>query len=429
MSDADKAYAAAKRLIAKAKKAGDTHLSFDSGGFRALTTLPPGLAGLTGLQVLSLDNTGVSDAGLAALQGLTGLITLSVESCTNLRDLRPLKDMVWLVAGARQGAGLQFRGCAATVLDPELERLSQIEDNADRTDQTLAYLRNLTVWPPEIASPPDRPGAPSYVLPIDGPMRSIPEPPEGGDEDQIALQEELRLKVAELIEAAGRSNEPLIVRIRSSATSYQRQVNRPLAAISIKLLWSAANALRNGWETEQAATEQARFNDQLPPVVAGLLRDLVETHGLFIMGFPNAAALEHEMRDFLRGARDPAEVQAGVAVVGALARYPGALAADDRDALEEDAATAQGEGPSAIMAAASLRNRLWNMMGAAGRKAWAFAKSHANKGVALILANDFIQFLYGNETLVMKFLHFAQGEAAIWFPRLLEMLRGLGLLI
>jgi len=150
MSDADKAYAAAKRLIAKAKKAGDTHLSFDSGGFHTLTTLPPGLAGLTGLQVLSLDNTGVSDAGLAALQGMTGLITLSVEDCTNLRDLRPLKDMVWLVAGARQGAGLLFSGCAATALDPELERLSQIEDNADRTDQTLAYLRNLTVWPPEI---------------------------------------------------------------------------------------------------------------------------------------------------------------------------------------------------------------------------------------------------------------------------------------
>ena len=390
-----------------------------------------GLAALQrmgGLQLLSLDGTAVTDAGLAALQGMGGLRTLSLQNTPQLRDLRPLKDMDWLVKGAEgPGHGLRFRGAAACALDPELERLSEIEDDVERTRDTLAYLKGLAVWPPEIPPPADHPGAPTYVLPLDGPMRSVPEPPEGGDADQVALQMELRQKVADLIEAAGHSNELLIVRIKSSAVAYQRQVGRSLAGISIKLLWSAANSLRNGWETEQAATEQGRTNDQLPPVVAGLLRDLVETHGLFIMGFRNAAALEREMREYLKGARDPALLAAGQEVVAALGRRPGAMAADDLASLRENAETASGEGPSAQMAEIALNSGLWNALGAAGRKAWSFVRSNTKEGAVLIIGNDFIQYLYGNETLILKFLHLAQGPAAIWFPRLIEMLRGLGL--
>ena len=56
MSDAVKAYRAAVRLIAKAKRTGIHRLSFDRSTTRALEILPPEIAALDKLQILFLDN-------------------------------------------------------------------------------------------------------------------------------------------------------------------------------------------------------------------------------------------------------------------------------------------------------------------------------------------------------------------------------------
>ena len=475
MSDADLAYAAAERMIAELGVG--TRLNFDRDETRALTRLPEEIAGLTGLPTLildntgvtdaglealgrltglqtlwlnntgvtdaglaalrgltglrslSLNNTGVTDAGLAALLGLTGLRTLSLDN-TGVRDLRALKDMSSLVEGAKVWGGLSFAGTAATRLDPELKRLSEIGDDEERTRATLDYLRGLGEdWPPVPSLPGDRGEAPAFVLPDIGPLRSEPMPPEGGDEDQLALQEDLRRKVAEVIAAVGGTNEPGPVRVKQSAEHYQRHVNRSLGDIRLKLLWSAANALRNAWEADQRAVEMGRQTEQLPPLVAGLLRDLVETHGLFIMGFPNGAALEREMRSYLTGARNPDLLAAGQKVVEAFQKHQGVIDPDDMAALGDDAETAKGTGPSAEMAERSLTGRLWNALGAVGRKLWVGVKWVAVGGAGLavttVLANDIVAVLYGNETLIMTYLKLAQGEAAIWFPRLLEAIRAL----
>ena len=74
-----------------------------------------------------------------------------------------------------------------------------------------------------------------------------------------------------------------------------------------------------------------------------------------------------------------------------------------------------------------LRNRLWNMMGAAGRALWATARKGTSGAINIMLKHDFAAFLLGEATLIAALLKLAQGEAAIWFPRLIEMLRGLGL--
>ena len=151
------------------------------------------------------------------------------------------------------------------------------------------------------------------------------------------------------------------------------------------------------------------------------LNDLVETHGLFIMGFENAAALEARMRAYTEGPRDEVSRKAAQDIVVALRDRPAALAPEDYEALEEDALTAEAEGPYGAMAEASLIGRLWNMLGAAGRAARAVVRG----GATVILSHDFIQLLLQQETLIGKFLQAAQGKWAIWFPRLMQALRAM----
>ena len=83
----DAAFAEARRRIA-----GEVwDLSFQN--LTALRTLPPEIAGLTGLQRLVLTSTGVTD--LAPLAGLTGLLELDLTA-TGVTDLAPLAGLTGL---------------------------------------------------------------------------------------------------------------------------------------------------------------------------------------------------------------------------------------------------------------------------------------------------------------------------------------------
>lgn len=90
MSDADRAYELAKAKIAEAKRTGATELSFFGEAFRALDRLPPEIGDLTGLQILNLSNTQITD--LAPLAGLTGLQSLNLNS-TMIADVTPLEKL------------------------------------------------------------------------------------------------------------------------------------------------------------------------------------------------------------------------------------------------------------------------------------------------------------------------------------------------
>jgi Leucine Rich Repeat (LRR) protein len=96
MSSADDAYKAAQRLIAKARRDGAAVLDLNHGEIRALTTLPPEIASLTGLTWLDLNNTGVTDlTPLAELTGITELY-LNNTGVTDLRPLAKLTGITWL---------------------------------------------------------------------------------------------------------------------------------------------------------------------------------------------------------------------------------------------------------------------------------------------------------------------------------------------
>ena len=93
MDAAEQAYEAARAEIARVKATvGDT-LYFDAEDYRALTTLPPEIAELTGLETLVLRNTQITD--LAPLAGLTRLQTLVLRN-TQITDLAPLAGLTGL---------------------------------------------------------------------------------------------------------------------------------------------------------------------------------------------------------------------------------------------------------------------------------------------------------------------------------------------
>jgi hypothetical protein len=100
------------------------------------------LKGLENLQTLDLDRTQVAD--IAPLKALENLQTLDLTG-TQAADLRPIADLLELGDGPL--GGLHFADTPAARATPELTRLSRIEDDQDRTRETLAYLKTLPPWP------------------------------------------------------------------------------------------------------------------------------------------------------------------------------------------------------------------------------------------------------------------------------------------
>ncbi|MGY6410859.1 MAG: leucine-rich repeat domain-containing protein, partial [Alkalilacustris sp.] len=111
------------------------------------------LAGLSRLEALALNKTAVRD--LAPLAGLVELKWLRVDE-TYVVDLRPIREL--LDPGVGSIGGLWFCDTPAVARDAELLRLSEIEDDAERTRETLAYLKTLPPWPEPYT--PAKPGEP-----------------------------------------------------------------------------------------------------------------------------------------------------------------------------------------------------------------------------------------------------------------------------
>lgn len=407
MSAADDAYRAAQRLIAKAKEEGLDKLDFDFPDTHALTGLPPEIADLPALRSLDLNNTQIADLSpLAALTGLGGLYLNN----TQIADLRPLRTLVRLAEGPEDG-GLTFQGTAATRLDPRIAEIAEIEDPATRARELFAYLET---WVPPV--PADVPDAPTYEVPDHGPITSRADHPEGGDAEQEELRQDLLRKASVLIEAIGSSNELSI--LSGAARHYQAQIARDLPSIRLNLLYSAANSLRVAYEANQRATEESRYNDQLPPRAAAALADLVETHSLFFMGFPNAVEVHARMLSGLTGARNRSLLAQAEPLVQALEGKPTVLDPEDQQAMADDLAGAKGEGASAEIAERRLVGRLTNMLGAVGRKVYFGAKA----GGAMILSYDIPAWLLGEKTVILTFLKSAQGVFAAWFDAVVQIL-------
>ena len=157
-------------------------------GQTSVTDLTP-LAALTGLQWLDLRQTSVTD--LTPLVALAELQSLDLRQ-TSVADLRPISTLKLSGEHTPTLDGLLFQNTEATRRDGTLRRLSLIENNQERTRDTLAYLNSLPPYPepylPETSgdgSPPQLIGewepevpaaqpAPVEVIEVNGQLRLAP---------------------------------------------------------------------------------------------------------------------------------------------------------------------------------------------------------------------------------------------------------------
>ena len=481
MTEAEKAYELAEQRIAEVLEKGSSDLDLEIGG---LETIPPRiadlreqltrldlsntsisdaapLANLTKLTWLDFSNTGISDAAPLAsltnltmldlrntnisdaapltsltkltmlyldrtnvgsakpLSTLTNLETLSLTD-TPMNDLRPLKTLDNLGKVNSPIAGLRFEGCIANKFDPKLKRLSEIEDNQQRTLDTLAYLKSLKEWPPVDVLPEDKPDTSRYTVPDNGPIQATGDPIGPNDPEQQALQNECREKIRALIGSV-REGDNELADLVDNAKKYRNLIDEEPTVILASTLWSAANTLRARHEAHQSADEQARLNDLLPPATATALKDLLETHGIFFLGHPAAAEVERKRREFLSGPRNPEARGAAVELVASLVEAPKVLEPDAASPLALDAEAAQGEGPSAQMAETSLLDRLQNITGSVARKVWSVTKTTVSESYKVAITVEVSSWLIAQKSVLMSFYTHLATHPPAWLTWLLNL--------
>lgn len=109
------------------------------------------LVDLKDLRFLTLDRTRVTD--ISPLATLRGLQHLNLSNSL-VRDLRPFLQVAKASVG--QIESLTFADTPATRADITLQALSQLKDDKERAEKTLAYLATLPPWPEPLdrAEPP-----------------------------------------------------------------------------------------------------------------------------------------------------------------------------------------------------------------------------------------------------------------------------------
>ena len=373
------AYAAAVREIARVIKAGETQLKLDDKKFNALTRIPPNLHDikglyrvdldntqindltplqvLTGLQQLLLNQTGVVDltplqaltglqglylnqtgvVDLTPLQALTGLQTLSLDQTgvvdltplqaltglqvlylnqTGVVDLRPICDLP--LSGKGPFSGIRFANTPAIARDPELLRLSAVEDNEQRTRETLAYLKTLPKWPEPLPwlVPQDPPPLTLTAL-LDAQERAgwryspshgalqlyVQDLPESSTQTQMAVMVKTRA-TALLDKLGGRVNSGgLRQEVHEETTRFVAILADDTRSLSLRALemWGSLVALGNLLEANDTGTKAGRDKlDLLPPEPRAALITCIGVAAGLVRSFPEARALDDDYGAFNR---------------------------------------------------------------------------------------------------------------------------------
>lgn len=170
MTDAEKHYSEARRLIEEAAKSGAKSLYL--GYLDHLKYIPVEIAALGNLETLVVSDDAIRNmvGDLAPLRTLSNLRELGLSGsppldlgplvflkkleklnlhCSGVQDLRPLRELIE-VGSLRT---IDFTLSSATRDNQELDRIARIRDDDERSKELLEYLKNLSD-PPQ---PGDRP--------------------------------------------------------------------------------------------------------------------------------------------------------------------------------------------------------------------------------------------------------------------------------
>ncbi|MCC5989505.1 MAG: leucine-rich repeat domain-containing protein [Pararhodobacter sp.] len=140
MGDADKAYERAQQEIARVKAAGADKLDFSGQEFHALDRLPPELAVLTGLRVLILAFTQITD--LNPISDLINLETLQLESA-QVSDVSPVAGLTKLRVLGLSGTNVSDISQLSSLINLEHLHLNMTRVNDIDAIRSLSKLQSL----------------------------------------------------------------------------------------------------------------------------------------------------------------------------------------------------------------------------------------------------------------------------------------------
>jgi hypothetical protein len=199
----------------------------------------------------------------------------------------------------------------------------------------------------DLSSPPDTgaiipaqaSGGSQFRLDEAGRIDLVPDPPANTDERQQELYDELRHKTRELTELGHNQ----LADLSTPADRFREALQENIEAVSITRLWSRGNTLRRRLAAHEIAVGSAEPSDpaRLTPLVAGRLRDLVETFNVFIAGDPEGSVLEQARLGPQERAAKRAIVVAAEPIVEALRASPDIATQSAAQALTEQIEAAQ----------------------------------------------------------------------------------------
>ncbi|MEO0370390.1 MAG: leucine-rich repeat domain-containing protein [Pseudomonadota bacterium] len=270
------------------------------------------LQGLAQLRRLYLQNTQVAD--ITPLQGHAVLEDLVLHG-SNIRDLRPIARLERL--GREAADRLTFSKTPAVEADPDLKRLSKIEDHVQRAAETKAYLRTLPPWPEPLPWL-ETPNAPASDAP--------PEPPETDAVPTVVVSEDGRLDLEPSTPTEDDHSDPIKERLypqlRDAVRNLTRygnypQVSTPASALSglldvpfneadILSIHLQIGALMDAKEADADKRDLEKLDPDCMAAVNGVLR----LGPPVTMGHPDVELLEKRALDYAR-TRQPETVAEG----------------------------------------------------------------------------------------------------------------------
>jgi hypothetical protein len=271
------------------------------------------LAGLTALEWLTLDDTQVAD--ITPLAGLTVLRSLWLNN-TQVTDLRRLRDMTELGKGDR--AGLWFHDTPA-LRDPELARLSEIEDDYIRSRDTLAYLQTLPPWPAplpwEVAQAEEAAPTPDPALPlilVNGQIDLQTTPltaEEAHDPLRASLFADLQDRLDDLIRVSANQDDG----IYREACRLRALLDAGLAGMDAVRVHLAIEALRR---------KSKALPDHTDPDLVHAIAPILEIGPGLTLGTPEVETLLRRIRDNQLIQKASAEIEAEIRIATQIANSP-----------------------------------------------------------------------------------------------------------
>ena len=221
------------------------------------------LAPLTGLLDLSLGVTEVTDAGLDRLAPLTGLRALWLNE-TKVTDLRPLLSLLLLTDRPWDQSNRLYIGDTPALKDPAIAAAMAHDDPEEQRLALLAHLRSLPEWP----APLPRSSAPAGT--IDTASSHVPAILT--DETQIAFL--LDHAAASQVSAQTTANQIRFALRDVPATDGNRL---PVVLQAMENVASILDRVADSFDTPDPNADLVRRIAELEAAVADLTRELSET--------------------------------------------------------------------------------------------------------------------------------------------------------